>query len=408
MRLAFGNFATSLGVACGVLSACGGETAGDDAPTGGTAGASRGGESGSSTGNAGSSGRGGESGSGGSATAGTSGASWACAGNPATLKEAAACSGRLIGVALSQQRMSDSAYAAAALEFNYVTAENEMKWIHTERQRGQFTYANADQIVDFAVQNGMQLKGHTLVWYNQLPDWVDQLGSAEEVRSAMVNHITNVMTHYKGKLIAWDVVNEAWADSGTDLRDNVFLRTLGAEYIDEAFQAARAADPDAKLYYNDYGADGLSAKANSVYEMVRSMKERGIPIDGVGLQMHTQNNGYPPVADFSENVRRLGALGLEVVVSEIDVVACGTEPLADRLAAQRARYHEIVWACLEQEACKAVTVWGISDRYSWLNYVGPEVTGCSAEAGEPRALLWDDDHVKKPAHAGVLDALAGR
>lgn len=356
----------------------------------------------------GTSGSDGTSGNAGVETAGTAGASWACADTPTTLKEAALCSGRLIGVALSQPRLSDAAYATAAREFNYATAENEMKWNSTQPRRGEFDFSRGDQIVDFAAQSGMKVKGHTLIWYNQLPSWVNALTNPDEVRSVMLNHIQQVMTHYQGKLIAWDVVNEAWSDSGTELRDTVFQRTLGPSHIDEAFQAARAADPNALLYYNDYGTEGLSAKANSVYEMVRSMKERGIPIDGVGVQMHTRHgNAYPTVAEFSENIRRIAALGLEVVISEIDVVTCGAEPVADRLELQRTRYHDLVWACLEQAACKAVTVWGVSDRYSWLNYVGPEVTTC-AEGDIPRGLLWDDDHMKKPAYHGVLDALAGR
>lgn len=420
MRSAFGNFASSLGLACGMLTACGGEESpSDDGPGAGTAGANVGGGAGTGTntggmaGELGVAGSGGVSGSAGFATGGTGGegkagkASWACAGNPTTLREAAACSGKLIGVALSEQRFSDAGYMTAAEEFNYVTAENEMKWNHTEPEQGRFTYDEGDRIVDFALEHDMALKGHTLVWYNQLPDWVEALTTAEAVRSAMVNHITEVMTHYKGKLIAWDVVNEAWADSGVDLRDNVFLRTLGPAYIDEAFQAARAADPDAKLYYNDYGADGLGAKSDSIYEMVRSMKERGIPIDGVGLQMHTRINGWPSAAEFSENVRRLGELGVEVVVSEIEVAACGAEPVADRLEMQRTRYHELMWACLELEACKAFTVWGIKDRYSWLNYFGPEISGCNA-GDPPLPLPWGDDDMKKPAYYGLLDALAGR
>jgi endo-1,4-beta-xylanase len=408
MRSAFGNFATGLVVACGLLSACGGQTSGDDAPGAGTAGAVGAGNAGAGGSSDENGGTAGKSGSGGALAGGTAGASWACAGTPTTLKEAAACSGRLIGVALSQRHLSDTDYVTAAREFNYVTAENEMKWSLTQPERGRFTYERGDEIVDFAVQNQMKVKGHTLVWYNQLPGWVDAITSVDELRSVMVDHITQVMTHYKGKLIAWDVVNEAWVDWGTELRDNVFLRVLGPGYIDEAFQAARAADPDAILYYNDYGTEGLSAKANSVYEMVRSMKERGIPIDGVGMQMHTRNgNAYPSVAEFSENIRRIAALGLEVVISEIDVVTCGAEPLADRLAGQRTRYHDLVWACLEHPACKAVTVWGVSDRYSWLNYAGDEVTGCSG--GEaPRGLLWDDAQLKKPAYSGVLDALSGR
>jgi endo-1,4-beta-xylanase len=289
-----------------------------------------------------------------------------------------------------------------------VTAENEMKWDTLQPSSGQFNYGNADRIVSFAEQNGMAIKGHTLVWYSQLPSWVSSMSGADRVRQTMLNHITQVMTHYRGKLHAWDVVNEAWQDDGLALRNNVFLQNLGEGYIDEAFEAARAADPGTKLYYNDYGTEGMSAKANAVYEMVRGMKERGVPIDGVGLQMHTRKgNGAPSVSEFVQNLSRLAALGLEVVISEMDVVLCGSEPIAERLETQKSRYHDLVEACVQEPACKAITIWGISDRHSWLNNAGASTTGCQS-GDSPRGLLLDDNYQKKPAYAGVVDALLGR
>jgi endo-1,4-beta-xylanase len=262
--------------------------------------------------------------------------------------------------------------------------------------------------VSFAQQNGMKVKGHTLVWYSQLPGWVMSLNDPNSVRDVMTNHITQVMTHFKGKIHAWDVVNEAWNDDGMSLRNNVFHQQLGEGYIDEAFQIARGVDPAAKLYYNDYGIEGMSAKANSTYEMVRGLKERSVPIDGVGLQMHTRNgNGAPRVDEFRDNLTRLAALGLEVVIAEMDVVTCGTDPVETRLETQRNRYHDLVEVCLQEPACKAITIWGISDRHSWLNNAGSGTTGCQ-NGDIPRGLLLDDNYQKKPAYSGVVDALLGR
>jgi endo-1,4-beta-xylanase len=318
-----------------------------------------------------------------------------------TLAQAASASGRLIGAALATAHLSDESYASTALEFNYVTPENEMKWEHTEPTRDQFSFDGGDQIVDFANQNGMKAKGHTLVWHNQLPSWVSAITDPDDLRAAMLDHITTEVQHFKGKVVAWDVVNEAWDPSDpTVLRDTVFSELLGPSFIDDAFTAARAADPDVKLYYNDYGADGLGTKSDSIYNMVADMKMRGIPIDGVGLQMHWRSiDTQPSASDVEANIQRLGALGIDVVVSEMDVDLCNGGTIAD----QAAKFHDVVAACFSQPSCKAVTFWGITDKYSWLNYFD---TSC-ADGDTPRPLLFDDDYQKKPAYTGVLNALTG-
>ena len=312
-----------------------------------------------------------------------------------TLKYGAAQSDRLIGVALGAARLSEPDYTrTAATHFNYATPENEMKWDATEATRNTFTFDRGDAVVGFAAETGMKVKGHTLVWHSQLPDWVSAITDTAELRAVMINHITQVVSHYRGKVIAWDVVNEAWTESGHALRISVFSQYLGAGFIDEAFNAAHAADPDARLYYNDYGADGLGPKSDAIYNMVQGMLARGVPIHGVGLQMHTGPADSPPAADVAANMQRLGALGLDVVISEMDVPLCTGD-----LDAQSRRFHDIVAACVAQSRCKAVTVWGVSDKYSWRN---------GQTCAVPRPLLFDDDYVPKPAHAGVLDALLGR
>ena len=344
-------------------------------------------------------GAGGAAGTGGAAgasgSAGASGAAGTGDAGVGTLRAAAERTGRLIGAALAAQRLSESGYANAAKEFNYVTPENEMKWDATEPVRGQFQFANADAIVDFAMQNGMKVKGHALVWHSQLPAWVSALTSASDVRAVMVNHIQNVVTHFGAKVVGWDVVNEAWNDDGASLRNSVFRQYLGDGYIDEAFQAARAADPNAKLYYNDYSAEGNSTKANAVYTMVQGMKMRGVPIDGVGMQMHVgPTNSAPSTAQFIANMQRIAALGLDVLISEMDVGICTSD-----VDTQRTRFHDIVAACVAEPRCKAVTVWGVTDKYSWLN---------GRMCASARGLLFDDNYGKKPAYSGVMDALLGR
>ncbi len=328
-------------------------------------------------------------------------------GSPSTLKDAALCADRLVGTALTVLHLSDAAYVEAAREFNYVTAENEMKWDTVQRTRGGFNFAPGDQVVYFAQENGMQVKGHTLVWHSQLPAWVSALDNADEVRAVMLEHIRATVGHYKGKVAAWDVVNEAWTtDSKTGdghpvLRDSVFHEYLGPSYIDEAFRAARAADPGAKLYYNEHSAEGMNDKSNAVYEMLAGMVRRGVPIDGVGLQMHVGTpNDTPTVAEVTENMKRLASLGLEIVISEMDVNSCDGFS-----ATQQAKlYHDVVAACIAQPACKAITFWGVTDKYSWLNRF--KEAGCTQQL--PTPLLWDDTFARKPAYDGGMRALMAK
>jgi endo-1,4-beta-xylanase len=248
----------------------------------------------------------------------------------------------------------------------------------------------------------MKVKGHTLVWYSQLPSWVSSISSKSDLLSVMQNHITTLMQYYKSRgVIAWDVVNEAFDDNAA-YRDSVFYKVLGTSYIDEAFKAARAADSSAKLYYNDFGTDGLSAKANAVYDLVKGLKERSVPIDGVGLQMHWRCVGSTlTAAEVIQNMQRLSELGLEIVISEMDVQLCKGGTLPD----QQTRFHDIVAACLAVPKCTAITFWGISDKYSWLN--SRTDLGCTGTE-TPRPLLWDDNYAKKPAYTGVMNALLGQ
>ncbi|MGX1089826.1 GH35 family endo-1,4-beta-xylanase [Streptomyces albogriseolus] len=215
-----------------------------------------------------------------------------------TLGAAAAQSGRYFGVAIAANRLSDSTYASIAnREFNSVTAENEMKIDATEPQRGQFNFTNADRIYNWAVQNGKEVRGHTLAWHSQQPGWMQSL-SGSALRQAMIDHINGVMAHYKGKIAQWDVVNEAFADGSSGARRDSNLERTGSDWIEVAFRTARAADPSAKLCYNDYNVENWTwAKTQAMYRMVKDFKQRGVPIDCVGFQSHF-NSGSPYNSNF--------------------------------------------------------------------------------------------------------------
>jgi endo-1,4-beta-xylanase len=369
-------------LACGPNGGAGGAsgeggTAGDRSGTGGDGG---GAGSGDTSGTGGDLGAGGDAGTGGDLPA-------------ITLKSVAGPTDRLIGAAVGAAQLADPAHATAARHFNYVTPENEMKWDATEPARNVFSFERADTITTFAAQNGMQVKGHTLVWHQQLPAWVPAITDPTELRAALINHITQVALHFRGRVIAWDVVNEAVADGGGSLRATVFQQLLGARYLDDAFIAANTADPYARLYYNDYGAEGMGAKSNYVYNLVKDMLARGVPIHGVGLEMHTGTADSPSAADIAANIQRLAALGLDVMITEMDVAICTGD-----LQAQSRRFHDIVAVCVAQPFCRAVTVWGVTDKYSWRN---------GQSCATPRPLLFDDNYVPKPAYTGVINAFLG-
>ncbi len=314
------------------------------------------------------------------------------------LRDAAASGGRLIGAALFSSGLAgEPVYAAAAgRHFNYVTAEYQMKWDPIERTQGSFDFSGGDATVAFAGSHGMQVKGHCLLWHQSLPQWVGTL-SPPELRIAVQDYIRTVAGHYRGQVRAWDVVNEAIDDSTLGLRSTVFSRGLGDDYIAEAFTLARQADPEAELVYNDYGGEGLGRKSDAIYALVKGLKERGVPIDGVGLQMHLQASSAPAAADVAANIRRLAALGLQVNISEMDVRIADL-PGATKLDRQKQVYHDVVAACVAEPRCEAVTLWGFTDAHSWIDTTfGPD---------DP--LLFDDQYRAKPAFFGVQDALAGR
>jgi endo-1,4-beta-xylanase len=280
-----------------------------------------------------------------------------------------------------------------AAQFSTVTPENEMKWALVEPSRGEYAFDAADAIVDQAREANQKVRGHTLVWHAQLPGWVRSLG-AEDLRQAMREHIRRVMAHYRDDVGVWDVVNEPITDGG-GLRESVFMRRLGPGFIADAFRTARAADADAKLYLNEIGAEGINAKSNRLYEVVRGLKAQGVPIDGVGFQTHANLNGLP--GDFVANMQRFRALGLDVAITEADV-GRALPPDEATLRAQAAIFTQIVRSCLAA-GCRSLTFWGFTDGRSWIS---------ETQAGLGAATLLDKKLRPKPAFAAVQAALAPR
>ncbi len=304
----------------------------------------------------------------------------------------------------SSQALKDSTYARIlGTEFSSVTPENQMKWAFLQPTRGTWDFAPADEVVGFATKHGQTVRGHTLIWHGGNPSWVSDAGmSCEAMRQTVRTHITTVVKHYRGRVAEWDVANELLDENGRPRPENPFVRACGMGIVDDAFRWARAADPDAKLFLNDYGAEAVNARSDAYVELIRGMKARGVPIDGFGVQAHLRlKDGVPKT--MGENLARFAHLGLKVAITEADVRLDwhpGEAVSSSRQAAQARAYAQLVKVCVDQPACTSFTVWGFTDRYSWL----PEGID-----GQGYAALMTDQYTRKPAFDAVARALyAGR
>lgn len=316
--------------------------------------------------------------------------------NAKTLRAYAAQRGKLIGAAVNNGLVHEADYAAVlAREFNLLTTENAMKWSLIQPERYRYDWAGADELVNFALAHGMKVRGHTLVWTQQMPDWLKYTSwTRDELIEIMKDHIANVVGRYRGRVYVWDVVNEASVRDGK-ISTQFWANKLGGDYIDLAFQTAHEADPDALLFYNDYGTEDMGGKSNEVYEMVKNMKDRGIPIDGVGLQFHEELNKLPDLNQVALNIKRLGDIGLQVHITELDI-RLPTPPTQEQLAQQAKNYQDILKVCLEAPNCTAFIMWGMTDKYSWVPKQNP---------GFGSALIFDENYQPKPAYQALLDAL---
>jgi endo-1,4-beta-xylanase len=324
-----------------------------------------------------------------------------------TLRQAAEARHILIGAAAAPRYLDEADYSAIlGSEFSELEAENQMKFqvIHPrpDSDANPYDFKPADALVDFAQSHNMLVRGHTLVWHNQIPDWVKQGHYTEpQLATILESHIHSVVTHYALKVYAWDVVNEAFKDDGT-MRDTLWYNQpgigggKGTQYIEQALRWAHQADPKAKLFYNDFDAELVNKKSDAIYAMAKDFKERGVPLDGIGFQTHVSPQFDNPgtLATYAANLERFAKLGLQLHITELDIRLADSS--AASLAAEAKLYGEIATLCVQQPACKLIQTWGFTDKHSWI----PQFY-----KGMGWALLWDDKYQKKPAYEAVNDAL---
>jgi endo-1,4-beta-xylanase len=296
-------------------------------------------------------------------------------------------------------------------QYSMLEPANAMKWDVTQPTMTTYNFQPGDELVAFAESNAMLVRGHNLCWYQQFPAWLSPYAATAtpaQMATLLQNHITAEVTHFAGKVFAWDVVNEAFYDpSGSavpGLRDSIWydqpgIGQTGTGYIAQAFQWAHAADPNALLFYNDYNIEEPGPKFTAVLNMVQDFVSNGVPIDGVGFEMHVLNSYYPTATELAQNMQALAALGLQVHITEMDVrlpVDSNGNASAADLEAQAQVYQTVLTACLQQPNCTAFQVWGVSDANSWIPGAFP---------GYGAALPFDVNYQPKPAFNALLAAM---
>ncbi|UYQ66218.1 endo-1,4-beta-xylanase [Streptomyces peucetius] len=313
-----------------------------------------------------------------------------------TLRGYADARGTKIGAAVADGPLrNESAYTTVLdREFNSLTAENAMKWDALEPNRGSYDWAAADRLVDRAAAHNQGVRGHTLVWHSQLPSWLKNGNfSASELNTILKKHIDTTVGRYKGRVYAWDVVNEAFDENGTMRRNSLWQEKLGTGHIANALRWAHAADPSAKLYINDYNIEADNAKSDGLYDLARQLLAQGVPLDGIGFQSHFVVGQVP--SSMKANLKRFSDLGLEVSVTELDVRIPLPASSAE-LDQQSADYKTASENCLGVPRCAGVTVWGVTDKYSWIP---------GTFNGYGAALPYNGSYAAKPAYTGLSKGL---
>src|SRR5579862_3751729 len=301
--------------------------------------------------------------------------------------------GRYFGSDMTGNLLSQSTVTQLqSQQFDMVTPGNEMKWDTTEPSNGSFNFAPGDQIVAYAQANSERVRCHNLVWQSQLPSWVSSLPSSQ-VQSAMETHITTEVSHYKGECYAWDVVNEPFNSDGSFVADP-FFNAMGSAYIADALRTAHAADPNAKLYLNDYNIEGENAKSNAMFSLAQSLLSQGVPLNGIGFESHFILGQVP--SDMQANMQRFANLGLDVAVTELDDRI--TLPASSaNLTQQASEFSAVVKDCLNVSRCVGVTQWAVGDADSWVP---------GAFSGQGAATMFDQNYNPKPAFTSVQNTLA--
>jgi endo-1,4-beta-xylanase len=314
-----------------------------------------------------------------------------------TTRQLADAAGVTFGTAVPARLLDEADYTKTLLAtFNSVTPENDLKWSFVHPAPDEWEFGPVDRLMAFANEHGLAVKGHNLVWDQEVvdstPDWALAIDDPAELRAVVREHFTTLMERYDGEIDRWDVVNEPLQTTGPALYDNHFRRVLGDGYIAELFRLADDIDPDARLFLNEATVEYFPAKAGALVELVRSLVADDVPIDGVGLQGHLVS-GSVTSGVLREMIAEFEGLGLEVAITELDVPI--TDQSEDPLAAQADAYETALAECFAQ-ACREVTLWGFTDRYTWIDdFLGPG-----------RAPLpFDRQYQPKPALAAIREQL---
>ncbi|GAA3747830.1 endo-1,4-beta-xylanase [Salinactinospora qingdaonensis] len=285
-------------------------------------------------------------------------------------------------------------------QFNSVSPENQMKWEYIHPERDRYDFEMADAIVDFAARNGQVVRGHTLLWHSQNPEWLEEGDfSQEELRTILREHIMTVVGRYSGRIQQWDVANEIFDGEG-NLRseENIWIRELGPGIIADAFRWAHQADPHAELFFNDYNVEGVNAKSDAYYELTQELLDEGVPVHGFSTQGHLSiQYGFP--GSLEENLRRFDELGLSTAITEMDVrmeLPESGEPTEEQLDKQADYYQQALSACLEVAGCDSFTIWGFTDKYSWVPVFFE---------GQGSATVMTDDFTRKPSYFEIQSTL---
>jgi endo-1,4-beta-xylanase len=294
---------------------------------------------------------------------------------------------------------NDSNYRKVlAREFNILVPENDLKFELLHPIRAGYNFSQVDPLFAFAKAHNMRVRGSPLVWHYSLPRWLEEGQFTRDQWLAILReYIQTVVGRYRGQVIAWDVLNEAVNRDGS-LRDTLWLRHIGPEYIDLAFRWAHEADPQARLFYSDYAAEDLGQKSNAIYTLVTGLVQRGVPINGVGFQTHIILTDPLLLEARAKNINRLGELGLEVQFTEVDVrIQDRTRRREDLFAEQARIYGDIFQLCQRAQNCTAFITWGFTDRYSWAEGL----------TGQPEfPLLFDESYHPKPAYNTIKESLS--
>ncbi len=318
-----------------------------------------------------------------------------------TLRQLADAKGIVFGTAVGDSFWGiDKRYQATVKrDFNTIVAEYHMKFGKLHPRPIEFEWRFADSIMRFADEQGMKVRGHCLLWHKEA-GWLEKVNYSRDSLMFLIHRaIDSIVGRYRGKIPQWDVVNEAISNKTDSLyRDTFLFRKLGIDYIDSAFRWARAADSSVKLYYNEYGNEALGLKSQKTYDFLKGLKERGVPVDGIGLQCHFDNDSVPDLDSIAANMKRLAELDLDIALTEVDYRLSFPVDSA-KLAKQKENYRDLMKVCLENSRCKTFLVWGVNDSTSW-------VRPYFKNRGAP--LLFNNDYAAKPAYYGIWEALAGR